>query len=208
MPTLTRTISQLAPNTSDPNNPNSQSSWFSYVRTVYSRQRGGTVIPPTKTEFMREWNSCCRSNFNFRSHGETLEEHKAFLESNRFPPLLISSITSGQDLTKELKIATWTRMIMAFNMYADVRRLFHERKSNKVDFISSMGNDYSVNRWESYFQGRCVLFIRDEEIRHMSELIKHYVNIDFWRHIFHIYESQPQCFRININNNIVHEYLR
>ena len=82
--TISRTISQLTPNTSDPNNPNSQSSWFSYVRTVYSRERLGTVKPPTKTEFMREWNYNIRNNSNhtFTCTGDCLESMKTNLMCN------------------------------------------------------------------------------------------------------------------------------
>lgn len=201
MPTFTRSVAQLSPDTSDPNNSNSQSSWFSYVRTVYSPQRGGTIKPPTKTEFMREWNSCWRSGFTFTSRGETLEEHKTSLLGTHFPPFYMSHIRSEDDRWKKLKVVTWTRMVMAFNMYADARKLLNMRPSCRVDFIGSMADRHNVSRWEDCFHGRCVLYIRDEEIVQMSEMLRDGRTSDFWRCIFRIYDCQFTNINIRINRS-------
>ncbi len=208
MPRITREIADLTPNTFDPNNSNSQSTWFSYVRTVYSRERGGTILPPTKTEFMREWNSY-DPNFVFTVEADTLEECKRALSFNCFPRISYIGRLSGSRLTTRNKAIAWTRMIMAFNMYADVKREFGVLQNNHIDFIGSKRNDTIIEHtWDTAFHRRCILFISNDKLQQLLELSNYCTNssIDneqFWSYIFEIYDNLPtnRRFRVRIDRN-------
>jgi len=197
MPRVPRILRDIAPNTFDPNNTNSQSTWFSYVHTVYSRRYGGTVVPPTKTEFMRIWN-CYYQEYEFFYQGETLKECKENLKYNIFPyavfPSVRHRITARNYTSTVQKVIAWTRMIMAFNMYADVCEIFG-MQCNKIDFI---GSKTGCNTWKSMFHQRCVLFINNEKLQEMIELsnnissdsVNSIVNYNkFWQNIFDIYDN-------------------
>jgi hypothetical protein len=186
-------LRDLAPNTFDQNNSNSQSTRFSYVRTVYSRQYGGTVVPPTKTEFMRIWNSYDQE-YEFFYQGDTLEECKHNLSVNVFPSIRHIITARNYTLAKQKAIA-WTRMIMAFNMYANILREFNVSQNNYIDFIGSK-TGYDI--WKSMFHRRCVLFINNEKLQEMIELSNNISSIDlhsdhrrFWQNIFDIYDILP-----------------
>ena len=187
MPFIYKRVTELTGNTFDPNVPNSQSTWFSYVRTVYSPQRGGTIKPPTKTEFMRELRSFNNNEdyMAFACVGDDIEECKRSLSYCAFPEFRRSESVLWR---KDLKIATWARMILAFNMYAEVRKRFNMHKCNRVDFIGSTNSSMSL--WEACFHGRCVLYIKDVDINHMMDLIDDNRAEDFWLRIFEIYNGQ------------------
>ncbi len=205
MPHISRTVADLTPNTFDQNNPNSQSTWFSYMRTVYSNQHGGIILPPTKTEFMNSWNLQLSSIL--QCEGNTLEECKNSLSLNIFPFI--------RNARNQLKAIAWTRMIMALNMYADVKREFGFPVNHFVDFIGSQRNNSSSFRetsfhsetwnreiWKSVFHRRCAIFISNAKLEHLIELSTNgqhrFDNQEFWNLIFEIYEQMPprmHCFQ-------------
>lgn len=196
MPVISRTVSELASNLATTN----QSAWFSYVRRVYSRQNGGSVLPPTKTEFTRMW-SAADQNFSFMSEGENFEECRRNLQYNTFPFQSIAlTIALRARFSHYLKAKVWTNMIMAFNMYAAIRKEFNMFPNNKVDFIGSTNS--SISWWEPKFYNRCVLFIPDTKLDRISDLINipgSNATQDFWRNIMEIYDAQSfiRCFHEN-----------
>jgi len=190
MPYVTRTMTDIAPDTFDPLNPNAQSSWFSYVRTVFSRKYEGTVDPPTKTQFMREWDKY-NSNSTYVFGGENLESCKEYLKKYcRFLPFMVSSRNTVEFNFNKIKAVTWMRMIVAFNLYAAFRKKIDLLPYNKIDFIGSAGdNNPNRNSWEPHFHGRCVLFISDEKLWKMIQLTEEDKITEFWKCIFEIYDD-------------------
>ncbi len=219
MPQISRTISSLVPKTFDSNNPNSQASWFSYIRTVYSRQRGGTILPPTRKGFLNEWPSS--PTFVFRCEGDTLEECKNNLSDNNFPPIHCQRRT----IAERNKNITWTRMIMAFNMYAEVRKEFRnstDRQIHKIDFIGSKqdSNCHTINTIINVFNGRKALFLPSDIIQNLITLtatsrLSSYNERDttytrrFWNYIFEIYDNiiNPNVSSVSREVNVSQEYM-
>ncbi len=185
---IIKTIDDLAPNTTHPNNKNCQTSWFSHVRKLSSNYEG-TIESPTKAPFVNEWKKL-DSSFIFTCIGKTFEECKKSLENCSLPEIQTPFIMGGMSDFKKLRTITWTRMILAFNMYATVRRQFNCLPCNNVDFIGSAGDDHFLrDTWEPHFHNRCVLFLSDSILQHMIELIETKRTKDFWRCIFDIYEN-------------------
>ena len=195
MPSFQRTIFDLRPNTSAPNNTNSRSTWFSYVRTAYSRRYGGTVIPPTMTQFMYELNNL-QQTFSFRTEGGP-DEACNTLRRNIFPSLPFRRQRSRTAWQEKLKIITWVRMVLAFNYYAKLRASYHLSPSHNVDFIGS-ASDTNIHRncWEPRFHGRCVLYIADSKLTHMIELVSSERTEDFWQCIINLYDEQVFVHRL------------
>jgi hypothetical protein len=194
MTEITKTINDLIPNTTHPNNKNCQASWFSHVRKLSSNYYEGTIEPPTKAPFVNEW-SKLDSSFIFTCIGKTFEECKKSLENCSLPEIKAPFIVGF----KKIRTITWTRMILALNMYAAVRRQFNCLPCNNVDFIGSAGDDQFLrDTWEPRFHDRCVLFLSDSKLRHMIELIETNRTKDFWRCIFDIYED------LDLNNRFNH----
>ena len=214
MPQISRTVADLTPNTFDPNNSNSQSTWFSYMRTVYSTQHGGIILPPTKTGFMNSWNS--QLSGILQCEGNTLEECKNSLSLNVFPFIRYQRTNERN----QLKAIAWTRMIMALNMYADVKREFGFSVNHFIDFIGSQRNNSSSFRdtslhetnfhsetwnreiWKSVFHRRCAIFISNAKLEYLIELSTNGQHVfgyrEFWNLIFEIYEQMPvrmRCFQ-------------
>ena len=185
---ISRTVAQLTPNTVSEHNPRSQSSWFSFIRR-YSRERRGAVIPVTKTEFTRAWNSM-RPDFEFVcsspasgdigivSIDTILNNLKEELKNNVFP-----------EYQRPHRVAetAWVRIILAFNMYAEVRRELGLLPNNRIDFLGSTGN--ACNIWENRFNGRRVLYVNDNQLIDLVRLIDNGINDEAWQLIFNIYES-------------------
>jgi hypothetical protein len=200
MPVITKSIEDLAPNIFNTNSPNSLSIWFSRIRTVYSKKRGGTILPPTKTEFINEWNYYYQGH-EFFCQGETIQECKDILCANYFPDCSFTIMSQNR-----IKNIAWTRMIMTFNMYAAVCETFGIQ-CNKIDFIGSTAEQ--TNSLVHYFDSRNVLFIRDFLInRLIYDMLNRNENYTrhFWQLIFEIYDS---IFSINDSisfNNLEREY--
>jgi hypothetical protein len=117
--------------------------------------------------------------------GDTIEQCEQSLKTYRFPYYPVPrSITNRNKLVA----ITWVRMIMAFNMYAYVKRTIDTIPSNNlnIDFIGSCG---SSNRWENRFNGRCLLYIENSKLEHMIQLTLNGQHEDFWNNIFEIYNS-------------------
>ena len=201
MPALSMGFEHLAPNTFHLNDSSTLSSWFSYVRSIYSPQHGGTVRPPTKTEFMREWNYNIRNNANhtFTCAGDCLTSIKRSLMYSRFPEIRYSDSSTRQSYADKIKAEAWTRIIAAFNMYAAVRGLMGECGSNYVDFIGSAGDsNYFVSGWEARFHNRCVLYIKDRHLLSLIELSRQSNMLqEFWCRIFSIYDGLYYIPRFN-----------
>ncbi len=191
MPHISRTIADLTPNTFDLNNPSTQSTWFSHVRTVYATQHGGIILPPTKEMFMCEWNIYDINNFHTYG-GPNLESCKEYLKNYyHFLSFSISPRRTRIENIIKIKVVTWTRMILAFNLYAEFRRAINLSPYNKVDFIGSKRGDInSTDFWEPHFHGRCVLFISNGKLQHMMYLTESNRTYDFWQCIFDIYDAQ------------------
>lgn len=207
MPVLSMGFEHLAPNTFDLNNASTLSAWFSHVRNIYSPQHGGTVNPPTKTEFMREWNYNIRNNANhtFKCVGDCLTSIKRSLMYSQFPEIRYSDSSSIlPSYTDKIKAEAWTRIIAAFNMYAAVRELMGECGSNYIDFIGSAGDsNYFVSGWEARFHNRCVLYIKDHHLLSLIELSRQSNMLqEFWSRIFSIYDSQYYIPRFNHSPNM------
>ncbi len=180
MPHIVKNVSHLIPNIVG-NNNNVSSNWFSYVRTVYSRENGGIVLPPTKREFTRQWYDISLF-FELECNGETLDQCKRTLRTCSLPSFYI---TSSLDMSNKIKAVAWTRMIMAFNMYAEVRKALN-LPYNTIDFIGSSGH---TDLWRRHFNGRCVLFISNNKINSIINLIDNRIYTDFWDYIFDIYDN-------------------
>ena len=196
------TIEELKPNTIPTNNVGSQSTWFSYVRYTYSREFGGTILPPTMTKFFQAWHDTDQS-FRFSTCSSDFTEAKQELSRNSFP--VIRHLQRGQ----KFKHGVWVRMVAAFNAYAKLREAFGKTPSHGVDFIGLAGNNYcNRNRWRPRFHGRCVLHIADELLENMFEAIRDNRLTDFWTKIFNLYDNQylrsqlqfPAYIRNNNNN--------
>jgi hypothetical protein len=178
MPTITKSIEDLAPNI--PFDDNRSSTWFSYVKQVYSRQRGGTVLPPTKTQFKHAWNYHYQSTV-FSCYGETLEGCKHSLSNNLF----YYTITSHTETMR--KAVAWTKMIMAFNMYAAIRREFGLNLQTHIDFIGSK-NNIGNRFFKTYFRNRRILFISNNILERFIQLSNEDRTQTFWQLIFEIYD--------------------
>lgn len=203
MPYITRSLYELAPNTSSSSNIRSQSLWFSRVRNEFTRAYGGTVRPPTRTEFMREWNFI-PEEYEIRCSGNNLEEYKESLKHFHLPYFHIP--LQGRESTRynKIKAATWVRMILAFNMYADVRNLLMLSPDNRIDFIGSSGHDR--NSLSIRFSGCYVLHLLNDILHHMIYLITEGRNADFWELIFDIYDNhrtRHNSFRHEQYDNII-----
>jgi hypothetical protein len=186
-------IINLRPNTFALHNTTSQSTWFSYIRRTYSRELGGTIIPPTMSEFIRELCRVCRDRgFLFYTEGDSFEPMKHRLSYNRFPDLPIRPrYMSDNAWANKLKIVTWVQTVLAFNAYAKVCSSCSRLMSHGVDFLGSASNTHSFrNCWTPRFHGRCVLHLADAKIEHLIELVKDDRIRDFWQCIFDLYDSQ------------------
>ncbi len=189
MPTIEKTLSNLAPNTFDPNHPSRQSTWFSYVRTVYSREHSGTIVSPTKTEFVRAWNSY-DLEFKFRCTGNSLEDMKISLSRNVFPACI--NLSRRQRVSAET--IAFTRIIMAFNMYAEVCKELGITliSNNRIDFIGSKRMRDAHIR--TMFNNRKIIFINNEKLQSLIEssstLSHNSCFIErFWNGIFDLYNN-------------------
>lgn len=177
---LMRTVADLTPNTVDLNNPRSQSSWFYFIRRS-SRQHQGTVAPIKKTEFVRAWNSMDQ-NFRLTCFGETLHDCKDYLIKLNTLPILprLPLITE----------CAWVRIILALNMYAEVRKNLNIFPNEKIDFIgsASVSNNY-CNRLEYRFHNRRILYIDDTLLIDLIRLVANNSYFHFWECIFDIYDN-------------------
>lgn len=171
MTIIRRFISDLMPHTSIEHDK-----FFYYVANVYSKELESNILPPSCKEFFDVWNSFPEV-FSFLCIGDSLEECKRNLEGNSFPR------TSSSDF----KAIVWNRMILAFNMYAAIRKEFCWFPYNKVDLIGSSEDE---NVWKPYFNDRCVLFISDDNLYNLLSMVCDNENAEFWRTIFNIYDSQ------------------
>lgn len=176
-------IRNLVPNNRDANNANNQSAWFSYVRSVYSLEKHGTVIPPTKTEFMREWNKY-DYDLLFRFSEDNLQNTQEFIKHNNyFDTFNIPNNVSQEKKYNKIKAITWTRMIIAFNFYSHACSI---SRPETIDFIGSTSGNNVI---EKRFNGRNVLFITNMKLQEMIQIVEENRQEEFWQCIFDIYNS-------------------
>lgn len=190
MPTICKLKCQLAPDTGDINTQDSQ---FLYIRNVCRRQKEGNVVSPTKTEFMREWNShVYPADYSLTCSGDTFIECKESLRNISFPAC-VRRITLNANI--------WVKMIMAFNMYAMVRSEFNLSTPLFVDFICPVGNNnQNRSNFKKYFNGRNVLFIANNKIRAISDSLENERFSYFWDLIFITYDYAIFCYLQETNN--------
>jgi len=190
MPSIVLRIQDLHPNTCGTDS-NQRSTWFSYVRRTYTREHGGTVEPPTMSEFMRELGAL-RPDFTFYSEGSTLDQAKQSLAGNNFQSLPRRPRYIREDAwNKKLKIITFVRAIIAFNAYARIRRELGTTPNHNVDFIGAASDSHMQrNTWEPRFHGRCVLYLADSKLNHLIELVINDRQRDFWLCIMELYDAQ------------------
>lgn len=167
--------------------PAEAESYLSYLYGNYFCDQEGMIKPPTVNEFRHEYDSIVQP-FHFISEGGDIEDHKRCLRYNLFPEFEFSD--------DRIKVITWTRMVMAFNMYVYVLEAFGLSRNYKVDVIIPVG-DISpiVNSWEQkYFNFAAfgVLYVSNSDIIRMIELTgseESCFQAEFWQHIFDIYKS-------------------
>ncbi len=193
MPIISRMIKQLRPSVLSSNLAsfnNNQSAQFSQVRTVMTPQYQGTILPPTQTQFINAW-SRHNPNYILTCSGETLEEMKQSLRLCNFSSNFLSVSSIGTRSYNNLKALTWTRMVMAFNLYSIVKgALDIEFFDPKVDFITTcMNHGLNKTYWERRFRIRSVLFIPNEKLHNLIYLTEINNINEFWDHIFELYDN-------------------
>ncbi len=153
-----------------------------------------TIIPPTKIELINELNQY-HNYYPFIATGETLHECKQSLREVYFPTYCLSSNMTTIDIQKKVKTVTWARMILAFNMYAELRKTFMARPYNYIDFIGSKRDELQTD-WTPRLNNLCFLHIKDSQLNCMIELTElscsnEYEDSEalFWDCIFDIYEN-------------------
>lgn len=189
MPFISRTTAALKPDIF--NIPN-QSDIFTRVYVLSLSEYAGTILPPTDI-IITEWNSI-NQDFMFSCTGVNIEECKLSLETNWFPCIFSElgiEISDPVSDPNKIKVVTWTRMIMAFNMYAYVRKHFNSPPYNKIDLIGSKINTIpNRSKLRNQFDNVNVLYIPDDILHEFIENTKYGRIINFWRLIFDTYDNQ------------------
>ncbi len=204
MPFVSMTTAGLVPNIFDQFNPQNPVRWFSFIRHYSKRECFGTIAPPTKREFMKEWDSLDRS-YIFASNGNTIEDSKRYTRRYSFQSYYLLSIPI-EERNNKLKHVTWVRMILAFNMYAKIRQSFGLQPYHKIDFIGSIGNNHPErNKCKNWFDGKKVLFISNEKLHNLIHLTEINNTNEFWDCIFEIYDNLNINCEYNINSNLTLE---
>lgn len=204
MPTITKTLSSLTPVAFDSENRDNLSTWFSYVRRVYSLERNGTVIPPTKSEFFKAWNYIY-PQYSLSFSGENLEEQKQSLSHCQLPTFgryLIPRYATEEQREKRIRAITWAKLIIALNAYVQLKRENGYYNILPVDFIGSAGDRaLRRNNYDARFNGKIVLHLQDSILNRFIEITKERLNcynsagdIDqaFWNYIFEVVDNNIQ----------------
>lgn len=122
--------------------------------------------------------------------GDTFKKSLYDLRANVFPNKLFD-----QKNDNKRKIFTWIRMIIAFNMYAEIRNHFRLHPYNRIDFIGSIKDTVRFDvhiyyaYWKRYFIGRRVMFIEDKILLKMINFVKNGDTDLFWDKIFSMYNN-------------------
>jgi len=181
--------------------PEIQSELFVYIIALSSFINDHDVSPPpTSDEFINKFNEINNFYYSLGCRGETLEECKETLKYNILPLC---------ENTEEKSLLTWIKMMIAFNMYAKVRKVFMIKPYNYIDGI---GITNRKSNWIP-FHGSCCLFINKNTLNLMLELTENCLekdsNLKFWDCIFDIYESLNYDSRFRIKKyqlNLEEEY--
>jgi len=203
MPQIQKNIENLRPITDN------QYNLFSLVTNTSIIEHDALVIPITKEQFFNEWNLYPIKYKIFYTFGDTLEQCKNRLRENTFARHELSytdniyekiqSLTLSQ--YQKMKTVTWVRMIIAFNMYAEVRKAFHLNPYDKIDLIGSTG--IKPNKYYNNCLNNNILYINDNTLDNIKTYTIYEKNRLFWDCIFDIYDNVV----VGIRNNIEQEYI-
>jgi hypothetical protein len=146
-----------------------------------SKQKNGTIVPPTRNEFMEIWNQY--NSRPIKAHGYGIDELKQNLKTNCFQPI-------NDD--KKIKTITWTRMIIAFNIYAFIRRTINLYPFFNINLIGSAENN-TIYRKHCNCEYNCgyynVLFLNNNTINRFINFTEFNSKDKFWDNIFNVYDN-------------------
>lgn len=199
MPTITKCVSSLIRIPYD--NIQLDRAFFSNLHNANRRQNGCTVFAPTVGKFACIWNLFDQQH-DFVCSGDDIESCKQSLCDNVFP--LFRGTLTTDNIFEHAKNIAWVRMVLALNMYADVRRHFSLQPYGRVDIVLSSGSSrFNYHRYEirqSMYNVYRVLYAENSKLSSLGSLTK----VEFWRRIFEIYDDQTSNHqRENLNRRNV-----